>query len=325
MSLRALTWAIYDIAPNLTDASAYRILLVLADEADNDGRGVYLSSATIAERTGLSQRTVATKLKELEAMGIIRRGDQNLVAYLPANRRPVVRDLNMAPEARGAKTAPQNTRPESVPEPADADMQQGCSRGATDMQQGCSMVAHNPLNPYNPLNPREAAREAESETVEDAEQRLAAWTPSAEAQTLAEGAHADLAAEADKFRCKLLAEGRIAKNLDAAFTLWLRRGIEGGYLTPARRERPSDTHFASLPVPHRHRWNCEHVKAIMEPSEGEYDHERAGGIGASEWMLACQETADRLNREDGIPDVESKLADPATDTGSAALADGSMA
>ena len=36
------------------------------------------------------------------------------------------------------------------------------------------------------------------------------------------------------FRCRQLADGKIAKNLDAAFTLWLRRGIEGGYL-PSKR------------------------------------------------------------------------------------------
>lgn len=336
MSLRALTWAIYDIAPNLTDASAYRILLVLADEADNDGCGVYLSAATIAERTGLSQRTVATKLKDLEALGVIRRGDQNLVAYLPANRRPVVRDLNMTPETRGAKTAPQNTRPEPADEPADADMQQGCNRGATDMQQGCSMVAHNPLNPYNPFNPREAAREAEPETdpagrpdepadtdppsttphaaptpTAGTEAALAVWQPNPEARTLAAEAHADLVAEAEKFRCRQLADGRIAKNLDAAFVLWLRRGIEGGYLTPARQVRPSDARPAPQPAAHRHAWDCRHVMALMAPHEADYDHTRSG-FAPSDWMTACQAEADRLNREDHT--------DP--DGGETALADG---
>lgn len=333
MSLRALTWAIYDIAPTLTDASAYRILLVLADEADNDGRGVYLSSATIAERTGLSQRTVATKLKDLENMGIVRRGDQNLVAYLPANRRPVVRDLNMIPEDRGAKTAPHNTRPEPATEPADADMQQGCNRCATDMQQGCNMVAHNPLNPYNPLNPREAARETEPETdtadqphepstadlpstpqhaatkpTAGTEAALAVWQPNPEARTLAAEANADLVAEAEKFRCRQLADGKIARNLDAAFVLWLRRGIEGGYLTPARRERPSGTRPAPQPAAHRHAWDCRHVMAIMAPHEADYDHTRSG-FAPSDWMTACQAEADRLNREDHTDTDKTALTD----------------
>lgn len=341
MSLRALTWTIYDVGKDLTDASAYRTLLILADHCDDDGCGAYPSAATIAEKTGMSMRTVRAKLKDLEEAGYITPGDQRIAAHLPANRRPKVWDLAMH---RRAKSAPQTAaatptadtgrRAESAPQTdrahgagdTDADVQQGCNWGATGVQLGCSLSAHKPIKPIKPIKPREYARATQPETSEDDdERRLAAWTPNAEAQALAEHEHADLDAEADKFRCKLLATGRVAKNLDAAFNLWLRRGSEGGYLAPARRERPSDTHFASLPVPHRHRWNCEHVKAIMEPSEGEYDHERAGGIGASEWMLACQDAADRLNHDDGIPDIESTLADTATDTGSAALADGSMA
>lgn len=305
MSLRALTWAIYDIAPNLTDASAYRVLLVLADEADNDGRGAGLSAATIASRTGLSKRTVDAKLKTLEEMGITRRGDQRIVAYLPANRRPIVRDLNMPADTRGAKSAHQNTPAatatrgaESAPQTPEPDMQQGCNRGATDMQQGCSLSAHNPINPINPINPREAAREREPDTdatqPTSREQALADWSPNSEHEALANSAHADLDAEADKFRCKQLSDGHIAKNIDAAFTLWLRRGIEGGYLT-RRTNRPSDTTHA--PEPHRHTMTCEHVQAIMGPEEHLYNHERRG-FAPSEWMRACQAQADILNRKE---------------------------
>lgn len=303
MSLRALTWAIYDIAPGLTDASAYRVLLVLADEADNDGCGVYLSAATIAKRTGLSKRTVDAKLKTLEEMGLTRRGDQSIVAYMPANRRPVVRDLNMTPETRGAKSAPQNTTADPTPQPTESGVQQVCNRGATDMQQGCNMSAHNPLNPINPLNPREAAREREAEPQPAAgtEAALAVWQPNAEASALAATAHADLVAEAEKFRCRQLADGKIAKNLDAAFTLWLRRGIEGGYLTPATRTRPSDTrHKATPPTVHRHTWDCEHVKAIMAPHEADYDHTSTGFGNTSAWALACTAEAERLNQAEGL-------------------------
>lgn len=305
MSLRALTWAIYDIAPNLTDASAYRVLLVLADEADNDGRGAGLSAATIASRTGLSKRTVDAKLKTLEEMGITRRGDQRIVAYLPANRRPIVRDLNMPADTRGAKSAHQNTPAatatrgaESAPQTPEPGMQQGCNRGATDMQQGCSLSVHNPINPINPINPREAAREHDPDTdttqPTSREQALADWSPNSDHEALANRAHADLDAEADKFRCKQLSDGHIAKNLDAAFTLWLRRGIEGGYLT-RRTNRPSDT--THTPEPHRHTMTCEHVQAIMGPEEHLYNHER-NGFAPSEWMRACQAQADILNRQE---------------------------
>lgn len=340
MSLRALTWTIYDVGKDLTDASAYRTLLILADHCDDDGRGAFPSVPTIAKKTGLSVSTIHAKLKILAEAGYIVPGDQRIAEYLPANRRPKVWDLAMN---RGVESAPQNDTPsatadtcrgaESAPqeEPeqnsvdGDADMQQGCSRGATGVQQGSSLSAYKPIKPIKPIKPREYARDHKTETTEADEQRLASWAPNAEARAYAVRERADVDAEADKFRCRLLATGHVAKNLDAAFNLWLRRGSEGGYLAPARHDRPSDVRVTPPSVPHRHRWNCEHVTAIMGPHEGEYSHERAGGIGASEWMLACQETADRLNHDDGIPDTESTLADPATDTDWAALADGSMA
>lgn len=304
MSLRALTWAIYEIGSTLKDASAYRVLLILADNANDEGRGAYPSASTIAEETGMSLRTVRNKLNDLETAGIIMRGDQALADYLPANRRSVVWDLNLdnnrraesAPQhapatttTRGAKSAPQTHGP---------DVQQGCNRGATDVQQGCSLSAHNPLNPINPINPREAAREHDPDTdttqPTSREQALANWSPNSEHAALANSAHADLDAEADKFRCKQLSDGRIAKNLDAAFTLWLRRGIEGGYLT-RRTNRPSDT--THTPEPHRHTMTCEHVQAIMGPEEHLYNHERRG-FAPSEWMRACQAQADILNRQE---------------------------
>lgn len=298
MSLRALTWAIYDIAPTLTDASAYRILLVLADEADNDGRGVYLSAATIAERTGLSPRTVATKLKDLETMGITRRGDQSIVAYLPANRRPIVRDLNITTDDRGAKTAPQNTQPEPAPKQADADMQQGCNRGATDMQQGCNMVAYNPYNPYNPSNPRETARDDEpdtSQTTSDETTANGQWTPNDQTIALADSLNADLDAELERFHDWLDAKAETPHDPDAAFRGWLRRGADRGFLTRRSARRPSDRRAEHKP--HKHHANCEHVLAALADIESEYDHTSPTEFGdTSEWALARQTKAEELNQ-----------------------------
>lgn len=304
MSLRALTWAIYEIGSTLKDASAYRVLLILADNANDEGKGAYPSASTIAEETGMSLRTVRNKLNDLETAGIIMRGDQALADYLPANRRSVVWDLNLG-NNRHAESAPQHTPThtttrgaKSAPQTHGPDVQQGCNRGATDVQQGCSLSAHNPLNPINPINPREAAREHDPDTdttqPTSREQALADWSPNSEHAALANSAHADLDAEADKFRCKQLSDGHIAKNLDAAFTLWLRRGIEGGYLT-RRTNRPSDT--THTPEPHRHTMTCEHVQAIMGPEEHLYNHERRG-FAPSEWMRACQAQADILNRKE---------------------------
>lgn len=304
MSLRALTWAIYEIGSTLKDASAYRVLLILADNANDEGKGTYPSASTIAEETGMSLRTVRNKLNDLEAAGIIMRGDQALADYLPANRRSVVWDLDLDNNRR-AESAPQHTPAttttrgaKSAPQTDGPDVQQGCNRGATDVQQGCSLSAHNPLNPINPINPREAAREHDPDTdttqPTSREQALADWAPNSEHEALANSAHADLDAEADKFRCRQLADGHIAKNIDAAFTLWLRRGIEGGYLT-RRTNRPSDT--THTPEPHRHTMTCEHVQAIMGPEEHLYNHERRG-FAPSEWMRACQAQADILNRKE---------------------------
>lgn len=304
MSLRALTWAIYEIGSTLKDASAYRVLLILADNANDEGKGAYPSASTIAEETGMSLRTVRNKLNDLETAGIIMRGDQALADYLPANRRSVVWDLNLDNNRR-AESAPQHTPAttttrgaKSAPQTPEPDVQQGCNRGATDVQQGCSLSAHNPPNPINPINPREAAREHEPDTdttqPTSREQALADWSPNKDHEALANSAHADLDAEADKFRCKQLSDGHIAKNIDAAFTLWLRRGIEGGYLT-RRTNRPSDT--THTPEPHRHTMTCEHVLAIMGPEEHLYNHERRG-FAPSEWMRACQAQADILNRKE---------------------------
>ena len=300
MSLRALTWAIYEIGSTLKDASAYRVLLILADNANDEGRGAYPSASTIAEETGMSLRTVRNKLNDLETAGIIMRGDQALADYLPANRRSVVWDLNLDVNRR-ADSAPQHTPAttttrgaKSAPQTDGPDVQQGCNRGATDVQQGCSLSAHNPLNPINPINPREAAREHDPATdttqPTSREQALADWGPNKDHEALAASVHADLDAEADKFRCKQLADGRIAKNIDAAFTLWLRRGIEGGYLT-RHATRPSDQPATSKP--HRHGLGCNHVLDLLEPHEQLFDHD--GARGANPWVNARSRLADLLN------------------------------
>ena len=50
-----------------------------------------------------------------------------------------------------------------------------------------------------------------------------------------------------------------------------------------------------------HTLGCEHVLADMRPHEDEYDHEGSLRYGhPSEWLAACMEHADELNRRDGI-------------------------
>ena len=101
MSIQALTWVIYGVAPDIKHAD-FRTLLVLADHADPQGMGAYPSRSTISRLTGYSVRTVSYALKSLESSGLISRGDQRIVSGL-GGYKPTVWNLNMS---RGAKTAP---------------------------------------------------------------------------------------------------------------------------------------------------------------------------------------------------------------------------
>jgi hypothetical protein len=87
------------------DSSARHVLLCLANYAAADGRGAFPSAKTLTEDTGLSERTVRSKLDLLEGQGLIVRGNQALAAvYIDRHdRRPVVYDLMLK---RGAVDAP---------------------------------------------------------------------------------------------------------------------------------------------------------------------------------------------------------------------------
>lgn len=93
MSTRALTWAIND-AP-VPDPVSHLILIVLADYAHDDGTRAFPSQAKIAHKISASVRTVGYRLRKLEALGLIRRGDQSFVEQYRADRRPTVWDLNL--------------------------------------------------------------------------------------------------------------------------------------------------------------------------------------------------------------------------------------
>lgn len=91
MSIEAMVWALND-AP-VADMSQLVVLLGLANHADRDGRYSWPAQKTLAGYGRCSIRTVRRKLADLEAAGIIRRGDQAAVAHFPADSRPVVWDL----------------------------------------------------------------------------------------------------------------------------------------------------------------------------------------------------------------------------------------
>lgn len=91
MSIEATSWALN--VETVPDSTARVVLLGLANHAGRDGSAAWPSVATLAEYAVCSSRTVQRKLRELEARGLVRKGDQRLVGHLPADRRPVVYDL----------------------------------------------------------------------------------------------------------------------------------------------------------------------------------------------------------------------------------------
>lgn len=139
MSVRATLWVL-DEAP-VSDMRHFAVLVALADNASDTGRGCWPAVRTIARRARCSERTVHRILRELETLGVIRRGDQVLVAGIPINRRPVVYDLNMP--ARGDNLTP---LPLSGVSP-------GVSRGVTGGSPGVTRLADKPsLNPKRTFN-----------------------------------------------------------------------------------------------------------------------------------------------------------------------------
>ncbi len=81
-----------------------RILLALADHADPHGRA-WPSQRTLAERGRCSVRTVQRHLNAMEKRGLIRRGDQRLVAHLRGHSRPIVWDLAPAAVLSGRRSS----------------------------------------------------------------------------------------------------------------------------------------------------------------------------------------------------------------------------
>jgi hypothetical protein len=93
MSIEAMVWALKK-APVSEPVEAL-ILVGLADHAHEDGTVAYAAQSTLATYARTSVRTVQRKLARLEGAGLIKRGDQQMVDHLPANRRPIVWDLNL--------------------------------------------------------------------------------------------------------------------------------------------------------------------------------------------------------------------------------------
>jgi len=104
-----MSWALNLPAQVLKDPSARHVLLCLANYAGSNGAGAFPSATTLAQDTGLSERTVRYKLDDLEKIGLIHKGNQAIAAVHidRHDRRPVVYDLQLS---RGANPAPRSER-----------------------------------------------------------------------------------------------------------------------------------------------------------------------------------------------------------------------
>jgi hypothetical protein len=91
LSLIAYTWVVQEA--DARNPAELAVLCALADKAWDDGTRAYPSIDTIAEDARMSRSTAQRTLTRLEERGVIRRGDQALVAGW--HYRPVVWDLVM--------------------------------------------------------------------------------------------------------------------------------------------------------------------------------------------------------------------------------------
>jgi hypothetical protein len=122
-----MSWALSLPTETLKDSSARHVLLCLANYAGSNGAGAFPSASTLAQDTGLSERTVRYKLDDLEKSGLIQKGNQAIAAVHidRHDRRPVVYDLQLS---RGANPAPRTKR--------GADDATGCNSRQNGVQSG---------------------------------------------------------------------------------------------------------------------------------------------------------------------------------------------
>ena len=95
MSWQSTAWSVTLKPERLQGVSdaAHITLCLLANRADERGRGVFYSLGAIAKMRGLTTRTIQRHMVELAEAGLITHGDQRLVQHIPSNRRPTVWNL----------------------------------------------------------------------------------------------------------------------------------------------------------------------------------------------------------------------------------------
>lgn len=261
MSIQAVNWAMYEVRAEQVPGNTFRVLLVLADHADPYGRGAWPSRQTISKLAGCSLRTVAYALNHLQEEGLIVRGDQRVTKGM-GGYRPTVWDLNMKPPEETPKTsdaeiAPHEKDHTETPTDMQTDVQKNRTGVQTDVQHVCTKTVTKGRNHY--LNQREYARASEK-TIQDQQATQAAldnWHPFPNSTALAAEYGMDAEYEAAKFRDRILANGSVPADIDAAYRNWLRSGHDRGIVSNPPKP----------PSQHRHTWKCSHTLKALGRSE----------------------------------------------------------
>ena len=287
MSMKALEWAMYQVPSEMVKGALLRILLLLADHADTQGRGAFPSQKRIVALTGYSRRTIQNGLHELEAAGLIRKGDQRITEHL-GKYRPVVWDLTMT-DFRGAKNTPLEQSTQEAQHTAPLNKLEGRNQGrkktALEAQPGAQHDCAQNLYKEEPyIEPRESnARARKSKPISSD------WKPSEEHRALADRLGIAVDVEASKFIDRALDSGAGSADWNAKFRNWLTRGAELGYATPKAREGAR-----------RYTWASDEVKRVLGPISCE---------GTDTYMsLACK-VADLLNHGVDPETLRHQLAD----------------
>ena len=261
------------------DARAKMLLIILSDYANEDNRA-WPSVGLLAAELECNERTVQRALRLLESKGLIARDAEYGTRY-SADRSPYVYEVTIDTAEtvdyqykHGATPmSPRDTteRGDTNVTPQPDGVTPVTPRGDTHVTGGVT-----PMSPRGDTHvtqtlkepslehPRESMRAQKTKTQPDPQPLPAGWTPDAVAQALAVKLGLDLAAELVKFRDAAASSGRVSRDWQAAFRLWLRHGSELGIAS-----KPS---MPAKPVQHhRHSFGCDHVLALLDRDTPEPD------------------------------------------------------
>lgn len=105
LSKAAVLWVLYEAED--VPAHLLATLIAIAASTDSNGKGAYISAATVAMLTRKTESQAKRDLRALEDKKLLLRGNQRIVAHIRSDRRPVVYDVAM-PE-RGSADATSST------------------------------------------------------------------------------------------------------------------------------------------------------------------------------------------------------------------------